>query len=215
MTLGGCSGGDDEGGTTTGSPDREPYATTSATSDPAAEPTRYADEQLVAALPSGRAQLHGVTDIRQECRDLSEPCNGVRGWAMVSAGSDPTDVELMVSVTRTYDPATIREAEAACPDGPYRQPLKWTNREHTEYTPGERVRARRIPLALGEWEGFVCQKTGVRLWPDGETSDRGTWQVAYLTNEVHFMTTVGDTVELTEALAREYVERLSVGAAVG
>jgi len=58
----------------------------------------------------------------------------------------------------------------------------------------------------------VCQKTGVLLGPQGETSGWHTWQTAYLTNGRHDLTTAGRTLPMTKARAREYLARLSVGA---
>lgn len=216
LTAGGCS--DDADGSadpSRSSPTAGDASSRAAPPSAAPTPTRYTDRQLGAALPEGRTQLHGITEIAVECRDLAEPCNGARGWGLVDARSDPSSRDLVVSINRTHRPSVQRAQERRCPDGPVHIPLEWTDRAHTSYRPGERAEARRLPLTIGEWSGFVCQKTGVLLWPEGETSERHTWQEAYLTNGVHDLATSGRTLPLTKALVREYLARLTVGAGLG
>ncbi|CAI9401606.1 hypothetical protein [Nocardioides sp. T2.26MG-1] len=211
LTAGGCSDG---GGATTADPGRSTVegdgsaAAGTPSQDPT--PTRYTDRQLGAALPRGRQQLHGVTEVATECRDLTKPCSGIRGWGLVDANADPASIRLLVSVLRTHDPSTQAEQRRQCPDGHFDQPLKW-NRAHTSYTIGERGQGRSWPFSIGEWHGFVCQKTGVQLYTNGP-SKRHTWQMALLTNGVHDLTTSALTLGETKALAREYLARLTVGA---
>ncbi|HEY0950085.1 hypothetical protein [Nocardioides sp.] len=210
LAMGGCSA---DGSEPSGAEGPGPDDGSSATEpSPAPTPTRFTAEQLGAALPQGRKQLHGIAHVAFECRDLTKPCNGFRGWAVVDARSDPEALDLVVTIRQKHDQANERLRRRQCPDGEFHRPLRWQDDEHTRYTPGERAQARRIPLTIGEWSGFVCQKTGVLLWPRGETSERHTWQTAYLTNGLHDLTTAGRTLAMTKALAREYLARLSVGA---
>ena len=216
LATAGCSGAGDASPPTSG---HAPGVGESSSGSPAPSqeprPHRYTDRQLAAALPQGRHELHGVTRIADECRDLAKACHGIRGWGLVDANSDPESIELVVSVRRTNDPAIMREQQRRCPNGPIDHPLRWQDEAHTSYVPGERGDARRMPLTVGEWHGFVCQKTGVLVWDEGRTSDRFTWQSALLTNGVHFLSTSGRTMAMTKALAREYVDRLSVAGLVG
>jgi hypothetical protein len=206
LTASGCSdGADDPVGGSSGKPAE------AAAPSPEPTPTRYTDEQLGAALPRGRQQLHGIAKVAVACRDLTKPCNGTRGWGIVDAKSDPAHLDLVVSINHQHR-GSLRQQRRRCPDGPVDKPVHWLNPEHTSYRPGERAEARFLPLTIGEWRGGICQKTGVILWPHGETSARHTWQEAYLTNGLHDLTTAGRTLRLTETLAREYLARLTVSA---
>jgi hypothetical protein len=213
VALTGCSGGGSGGGSEdeqsadpslTASPSESPTKT----KKPEPKPTRYSDKELVQALPQGVKEMHGITDVSDECRNLSVPCHGTKGTGLVDARSDPDQVDLLVVVNRNHDEAVQRKHRQECRPGTFDRQVEWLDDDHTSYVPGERGRARQSSFKAGEWEGFLCEKQGVLLYPDGHASDHHRWQYAYLSNGLHDLTTAARTPKMTKALAREYAERL-------
>jgi hypothetical protein len=209
VALTGCTGdGSDEDPSSDASVVPSPSESPEKTKKPEPEPTRYTDKQLAQALPQGRKEMHGITDVSDQCRNLAVACHGTKGTGLVDARADPDQVDLLVVINRDHDEAVQRKHRQECQPGKFDRKVQWLDDDHTSYVPGERGRARQSDVKAGEWEGFLCEKRGVLLYPDGHASDHHRWQYAYLSNGVHDLTTAARTPKMTKALAREYADRL-------
>lgn len=182
---------------------------------PTPKSVRYPDAELVAALPSGRVQLHG-RGATARCRDMSQPCKHAdeAGLAYVHASKngDRNDVDVSVSVDRRWTAATWREEIRDCPRGKIDKPLVWHPEiQRGAYAPGERGTSRRSPTEIGAWTGFTCEKKLVYLWPKNEQSGLEHRASVVLNNGLHVVQAHAPELTLADALAREYLRRLDGG----
>jgi hypothetical protein len=204
LALGACSG--------QASPEQtNPNRPSEASASAAPSPTRYTDRELVDALPRTSAELHEVR-VREQCHTMNKPCgyNTTAGAVYVYASNHgPQKVDLAVRVTGQWRAATWKDLVHHCPQGQYERPLRWRNDiAKGAYEPGERGTSKRTPWTVDTWEGFICEKDGVSLWPHGKQSKRHEWESVFLNNGFHMLVTEGCNLAETKALASEYLDRL-------
>ncbi|MCW2814550.1 MAG: hypothetical protein JWN84_2005 [Nocardioides sp.] len=210
VALAGCSSDPEpQGAPSDASSSQAAAPTSTATSAPPepATPTTHSDAELLAAMPDTPAELHGLPE-SDSCLTFARPCSaeGDDGFAYVSGSRSSDDIAVNVSITRRYDGAQWRQVLARCPQGPYETALRTTGAD--SYVPGERGTSRRTPFVIGTWSGFTCRKDFVRLFPDGEESERVVEHVGGLHNGRHVLLSLGRTRAEVELLATEYLARL-------
>lgn len=171
----------------------------------ASEPPLPSPAQIVAALPQGKAELHGLK-LDEECRDVEKGCNDAGPGKVFVQARNAKDNLVFVYAWTVLTDASWKRMVDYCPQGRYS--TKREERPGTSYVPATDGVGTREPYETGPWSGVRCKKTIRITYDDGTTQKFPDEHWIRLRRGPILIGFRGRDAAETKQLSEEYLARL-------